>query len=132
MNVNFENFYSFTLKGKSGIMFNIFTNIFMFITMTLSICWSFPFIFTALFGLKLFRVSDPKKSTQLLQSFLMNNQKSGLLESTTLGISKRRKATMVTSENYSYSAQKNILTRRLKISTMLPRMKIETRQIARN
>jgi hypothetical protein len=62
----------------------------------------------------------------------MNNQKSGLLESTTLGISKRRKATMVTSENYSYSAQKNILTRRLKISTMLPRMKIEARQIARN
>ena len=42
------------------MVFNIFTNIFMFITMTLSICWSFPFIFTALFGMKLFRVSDPK------------------------------------------------------------------------
>ncbi len=32
----------------------------MFITMTLSICWSFPFIFMALFGMKLFRVCDPK------------------------------------------------------------------------
>ncbi len=41
-------------------MLNIFSNIFMFITMTLSICWSFPFIFTALFGMKLFRISDPK------------------------------------------------------------------------
>jgi len=42
------------------IMFGIFSNIFMFITMTMSICWSFPFIFAALFGMKLFRVSDPK------------------------------------------------------------------------
>jgi hypothetical protein len=42
------------------MIFNIFTRIFMFITMTLSICWSFPFIFTALFGMKLFRVSDQK------------------------------------------------------------------------
>ena len=42
------------------MVFNIFTNVFMFITMTLSICWSLPFIFTALFGMKLFRVSDPK------------------------------------------------------------------------
>jgi len=49
---NIEDFYK--------MVFNIFSNIFMFITMTLSICWSFPFIFTAFFGLKLFRVSDPK------------------------------------------------------------------------
>jgi hypothetical protein len=32
----------------------------MFITMTLSICWSLPFIFTELFGMKLYRISDPK------------------------------------------------------------------------
>jgi len=49
---NIEDFYK--------MVFNIFSNIFMFITMTLSICWSFPFIISSLFGMKLFRVSDPK------------------------------------------------------------------------
>lgn len=42
------------------MVFNIFSNIFMFITMTLSICWSFPFILSSFFGMKLFRICDPK------------------------------------------------------------------------
>ena len=49
---NIEDFYK--------MVFNIFSNIFMFITMTLSICWSFPFILSSFFGMKLFRVCDPK------------------------------------------------------------------------
>jgi len=40
---NIEDFYK--------MVFNIFSNIFMFITMTLSICWSFPFIISSLFGM---------------------------------------------------------------------------------
>ena len=48
---NIEDFYK---------MFNFLSNIFMFITMTLSICWSFPFILSSFFGMKLFRVCDPK------------------------------------------------------------------------
>ena len=94
-----------------------------------------------------------KRLIQRLQSPQMIIQKSGLLESTTLGISRKQKVTTVTSENYWFFVkskwqshfdssnkkllsflfvQKNILTRRLKISKMLPRMRIEVSQIAKN
>lgn len=122
------------------MMFYFFSNIFIFITITLTIRWSFPFILSSLFGMKFFHVCDPKLTKFLKKLNPMSSVTSEqypeewIIGETYIGyIKKKRSGNGDKRELFIFTfTQNNFLSKKLKKFTMLLNTKKRITHIPNN